>query len=61
MVNLLSRQRVGGPIYIAAAAALAALGVAVLGTTRDAFVVPPSLLVGTAATVLALAAAIPST
>jgi signal transduction histidine kinase len=58
MVNLLSRQRVGGPIYIAAAAALAALGVAVLGTTRDEFVVPPSLLVGTAATVLALAAAI---
>jgi signal transduction histidine kinase len=53
----LSRQTLGGPLYIAAATAAATAAV-VVSMTRDDWVVPPTLLVGTAATVLALAASI---
>ena len=53
----LSRQRLGGPLYIAAETA-AAMTAVVVGATRDDWVVPPTFLVGTAATVLALAASI---
>ncbi len=55
-VTWLSRQRLGGALYIALAAAAAGAAV-VMSTTRDDWVVPPALLVGTAATVLGLAAA----
>ena len=53
----LSRQKLGGPSFILAAA-LAAVAAVVLSATRDDTVVPPALLVGTAATVLAFAASL---
>lgn len=53
----LSRQRLGGPFYIAVAAT-AATAAAAISTTRDDWVVPPTELVGAAATVLALAASV---
>lgn len=53
----LSRRRLGGPFYIAMAATAATAAVLV-STTRDAWVVPPTEVVGTAAAVLGLAASV---